>query len=71
MATQLKHTSSKRALSEFGPIILSPKYYAVLMENLNNPPGPNAALKRGMTRLIKANITRKGILCYFSGFNRI
>ena len=54
-------TERKRAFSEFGPIILSPKDYAVLMENLNNPPEPNAALKRGMKRLKKANITRKGI----------
>ena len=50
----------KRAISEFGPLVLSPKDYAVLMDSLENPPEPNAELKRGMTRYKKSNIKRKG-----------
>jgi uncharacterized protein (DUF1778 family) len=42
-------------MKEFGAIVLSAKDYAALMENLENPPAPNAALKRAAARHKKFN----------------
>jgi uncharacterized protein (DUF1778 family) len=50
----------KSSLMEFGPIVLSPKDYEALMESLKNPPKPNAALKRGMSKNKRLKIERKG-----------
>ena len=50
----------KNAMAEFGPVVLSPNDYTSLMESLENPPKPNTALKRAMTRHKKLGIKFKG-----------
>jgi uncharacterized protein (DUF1778 family) len=48
-----------QAMQEFGPVVLSPVDYTALLDSMDKPHKPNAALKKAMADYKKLNIKHR------------